>query len=48
MQQQVYPHTAINPSRHDLEQREIISLFCGVSKDFMKALKAFKKTFEAP
>ena len=48
MQQQVYPHTAINPSRHNVEQKEIISLFCGPSKDFMKALKAFIKPFEAP
>ena len=48
MQQQVHPHTAINPSRHNVEQKEIISLFCGASKDFMKALKAFIKPFEAP
>ena len=26
----------------------LFTLLCGASKDFMKALKAFKKPFEAP
>ena len=31
-----------------LSQIFIFSLLCGVSKDFMKELKAFAKPFEAP
>ena len=43
-----------NPSRLDLGRREkltwifIFTLYCGTTKDFMKALKAFIKPFEAP
>ena len=41
----------LNPSRLNDGRSEkifICALLCGVSKDFMKALKAFKKPLQAP